>query len=131
MQEFDTITVIIIQGCENRQQMRSYRTNIEIIAKKRTCRYTVLCKLNSFQKMRTGNNYIITNRKQIFIRLSDSYTETEKRQGKDLGTANNSNKKQIVDIVWTCLISWEGYTVRKSTRVQRNLRVFLARKSGS
>ncbi len=27
-------------------------------------------------------------------------------------------------IVWTCLISWEGYTVRKSTRVQRNLRVF-------
>ncbi len=77
--------------------MRSYRTNIEIIAKKRTCRYTVLCKLNSFQKMRTGNNYIITNRKQIFIRLSDSYTETEKRQGKDLGTANNSNKKQIVE----------------------------------
>ncbi len=58
MQEFDTITVEIIhvQGCENRQQMRSYRTNIEIIAKKRTRRYTVLCKLNSFQKMRTGNN---------------------------------------------------------------------------
>ncbi len=97
MQEFDTITVDIIQGCENRQQMRSYRTNIEIIAKKRTCRYTVLYKLNSYQKMRTGNNDSYVSKTDIYTFITFPIQKQRNSREKFFGTANKAIKKQIVE----------------------------------
>jgi hypothetical protein len=73
--------------------------------------------------MRTTKNKIVT--------ACINFIVTDKLNGMDciIGADFLMDEKNVtgvsnMNIVWTCLISWEGYTVRKSTRVQRNLRFF-------